>query len=88
MMLTVHDRSGNTVAIGSRVRVLSLAGRWLDDLSPSERKRVFSMIGDVFEITEVDEYGQAWVQKEWNWRRGVRTHAVGLSSHEMDLVIT
>ncbi len=84
--MMAKDRSGNTVTVGSRVRVLSLGGQWLEDLSPSERADVLSMVGEVFDVTDVDEYGQAWVQKECNRYGELESHSVGLSSNEMELV--
>ena len=46
------------------------------------------MVGEVFEVYELDEWGQAWVSKSWfredgGWGRG---HSMGLDSHEMERV--
>jgi hypothetical protein len=59
------DRNGNAVQIGTRVRLLSLSRRWIDDLPHDEKHLVLSMIGEVFEIEEIDEYGKPWVRKSW-----------------------
>lgn len=47
-----------------------------------------SMIGEVFEIHEIDKFGSAWVGKGWNSDDGesYRGHHVALDSAEMELV--
>jgi hypothetical protein len=82
------DRNGNAVQIGVRVRVLSLSGKWMEDLPHDEKDRVLSMIGEVFEIEEIDEYGQPWVGKSWpNEEEGTcQSHSVALDPHEMEVV--
>jgi hypothetical protein len=72
------DTNGNIVQVGTRVRVLSLSGKWLDELPTDEKDDVLSMIGEVFEVEEIDEYGQPWVRK--------RSHSVALASDEMEVV--
>ncbi len=64
--------------VGTRVRVVSLSGKWLDELPGDEKDEVLSMIGQVFEVEEIDEYGQPWVRK--------RSHSVALESYEMEVV--
>ena len=59
------DRDGNAAAVGTRVCILQLAGRWLDDLPDDERARVLSMVGEAFLVHEIDSFGQPWVMKEW-----------------------
>jgi hypothetical protein len=75
--------------VGARVRLLSLSGKWLDELPAEEKLDVLSMIGDVFEIEEIDEYGQPWVRKAWpNEAEGTcHSHSIALASHEMELVL-
>jgi len=82
------DRNGNVVHVGTRVRVLSLAGNWLNNLPHDEKDDVLSMIGEVFEIEEIDEYGQPWVRKSWpNEKEGTcQSHSVALEPHEMEVV--
>jgi hypothetical protein len=83
-----RDRNGDSVDVGSRVRLLSLSGRWLEELPPDEKANVLSMIGEVFKIEEIDEYGCPWVSKWWhNEREGKgRSHSIALAPHEMELV--
>jgi hypothetical protein len=83
------DRNGNSVSVGSRVRLLSLSGQWLDDLPADEKGNVLSMIGEVFEVEEIDEYGHPWVRKSWPDEPQGRcnSHSIALEPHEMELVI-
>ena len=82
------DRNGNVVPIGARVRLLGLSGKWLEELPPAERRDVQSMIGEVFEVEEIDEYGHAWIRKAWpNEKEGTcYSHSIALDSGEMELV--
>lgn len=82
------DCLGRPVRVGARVRLLSLAGGWLNDLPAEEKGDVLSMIGEVFEVEEIDEYGCPWVRKSWpNEAEGTcHSHSVALDPHEMELV--
>ena len=82
------DRNGRIVRVGARVRLLSLSGRWLEDLPPDEKSDVQSMIGKVFEIEEIDEHGHPWIRKSWpNENEGTcRSHSIALEAQEMELI--
>jgi len=74
----VPDRNGKKVLVGSRVRVVAIAAFLERDLPPEECECVRSMLGEVFEIYEIDEWGGAWVQYQ--------SHSLSLESDEMELV--
>jgi hypothetical protein len=82
------DKDGAGVTAGKLVRVLSLSGDWFDRLPVDERADVESMVGEVFVVEEIDEYGQPWVRKNWpNDADGTcRSHSIALESNEMVLV--
>ncbi len=82
------DKVGNVVQIGTRVRLLCLSGQWLEELLPEEKRDVLSMIGEVFEVEEIDEYGHPWIRKSWpNEAEGkYHAHFIALEPHEMQLV--
>ena len=46
------------------------------------------MIGEIFEVEEIDEYGSAWIRKSWeNEEEGTCIgHSIALAPHEMELV--
>ena len=46
------------------------------------------MIGEVFEVEEIDEYGKPWIRKSWpDEEEGkCHSHSVALESNEMELV--
>ena len=79
------DCNGTIVRVGSRVRVLAFSGDWYDRLPDEERPLVDSMIGEIFEVEEIDKYGQPWVCKRWpNEAEGTcQSHSVALEPREM-----
>ena len=83
-----RDKTGKPVHVGSRVRLLSLSGNWLEELPHDEKQDVLSMIGGVFEVEEIDEYGHPWVRKSWpNEAEGkCHSHSIALEPQEMELV--
>jgi len=60
------------------VPVVAIAAFLERDLPPEEWECVRSMLGEVFEIYEIDEWGGAWVQYQ--------SHSLSLESDEMELV--
>ena len=82
------DKNGRTVTVGSRVRIVSLSGDWFENLPEDEIPDVHSMIGEVFEVEEIDEYGSPWVRRSWqNVKEGTCCgHSIALAPDEMELV--
>ena len=81
------DRHGAAVVLGARVRIVSLSGRWLDELPPDEHARVMSMVGEVFEVDEFDDYGHPWVTKAWEeGEDDYCSHSIALDADEMEVV--
>ena len=87
-LIPPRDKAGNIVQVGASVRLLCLSGKWLEELPVEEKRDVLSMIGEVFKVDEIDEYGHPWVQKSWpNEAEGkCHSHSIALESHEMELV--
>jgi hypothetical protein len=80
------DRNGHTVEVGARVRVVSVASSILDRLEASERERVLSMVGEIFDVYEIDEWGGAWVEKWWHESDDkASSHSLGLRPSEMEV---
>ena len=80
------DKNGRVVTVGTRVRVLSIPA--LDpEMERSEVDRVNSMLGEEFEVYEVDAYGRAWVEKWWYIGTDISTsHSLGLESNDMERI--
>jgi len=84
--MTARDRNGAEVSVGTRIRIVSLSGGWLDELPPDKHARVMSMIGEVFEVEEFDDYGHPWVSKTWPIDgEFVFSHSLALDAAEMEL---
>ena len=83
------DKYGRLVAVGSQVRILELSPSFLASLPPDEIDDVRSMIGEVFEVYEIDEYGSSWVMKEWNFPESgqCNSHSLTLDANEMELLV-
>lgn len=81
----VNDVDGAKVCVGDTVRVLEIDASI--KLEKDEIEKVMSMVGEEFEVDEIDEYGCAWVTK-W-WRTGEdesEAHGISLTSQQMKLV--
>lgn len=91
MNQTTHrplDRNGKPVQLDSLVRIVALSGDWLESLPSDEKDDVLSMIGEVFVVEEIDEYGHPWVRKSWSdeTEGTCKSHSVALEPQEMELV--
>jgi len=81
------DCHGREVRVGSRVRLLKVAEFLKRDIPPDEWERLEGMVGEVFEITEIDEYGGAWIEKWFDGPDGSSLISnYSLASDEMELV--
>ena len=81
------DINGQKVEVGARVKVLHIDPKITEHLSDYEAQDINSMLNQVLEVYEIDEYDCAWVEK-W-WQRGdgqSESHSLALSSNEMELV--
>lgn len=80
------DKNGNVVQVGTKVKVLEISQSLLSKLDNNERLDVMSMKDQIFTVYEIDEHGQAWVEK-W-WRENEKesfSHSLGLSPTEMEV---
>ena len=81
------DRDGKPVVVGTRVRLVTLSGHWVEDLPDQERIDVTSMIGGAFTVEEIDKYGGAWISRHWDDGDGVsHGHDISPDPHEMEVV--
>lgn len=81
----VTDIDGAKVRLGDTVRVLVIDSSIR--LEKDEVEPIMSMVGEEFEVDEIDEHGCAWVTK-W-WRTGEdesEAHGIALTSKQMKLV--
>lgn len=78
--LAARDRGGSG---GARVRLLDLAGPWLDDSLQAEKNRVPSIIGEVFDIEEIDENGNPWISEWWRDEDG-RCHSRSIALEPLE----
>jgi hypothetical protein len=81
------DRNGRSVKVGSKVRILGLSESFLRRLPDDEVEDVRSMIGEILEVYEIDDYGSPWVKKWWRLPEGKSfSHSLSLASSEMEVV--
>ena len=83
-----QDRNGRAVRVGSRVRLLRISGNWINEIPPEEQTDVLSMIGDTFEVEEIDQYGQPWIRKSWPQpaEGKCHSHSIALEPEEIELI--
>jgi hypothetical protein len=84
----VVDRHGQTVSVGTRVRMLEVAESLRLRVSRKEWAELEAMVGLVFTVDEIDEYGSAWVREVRLSRKGEYKsgHHYALDAHEMEVV--
>ena len=86
-MKQTTDKDGRKIQVGLRVKVLDISPSLLAQLTDEEKPYVISMKGEVFTVYEIDEYGQAWVEKWWSKNQpGSFSHSLGLLPAEMEVV--
>ncbi len=81
------DRNGKEVNVGSHVRLISLSGNWLENLPTDEKTEIHAMIGKIFVVEEIDEYGCPWISRSWNDPDSdeCNSHSITLEAHEIEL---
>lgn len=80
------DAHGNTVEVGTRVRVLALDDSAFDGLDETSRERVLSMLRQELAVYEVDPYGRAWVEQWWHEGSAHATsHSLALDPQQMEV---
>ncbi len=83
----VTDIDGAKVRVGDTVKVLAIDA----SIKPEkdEAEKVMSMVGEEFEVDEIDEHGCAWVTKWWRTKENEsEAHGISLTSKQMKLVRT
>ena len=71
--------------MGDTVKVLAIDTSI--KLEKNELEKVTSMVGEEFEVDEIDEHGCAWVTKWWHTTESEsEAHAISLTSQQMKLV--
>ena len=78
----------SALSVGSKIRVLALSHRhFLNSLSPAESANIQSMVGEVFEIYEIDDYGSPWIIKWWHTSDGQSySHSLRLENSEFEII--
>ena len=81
------DKNGKKVDVGSKVRIINIDPSITANLPKEEVNDINSMLNEVFEVYEIDEYDCAWVEKCWDRGDGQsESHSLSLTSSEMELV--
>jgi hypothetical protein len=87
MESVTSDRGGRPVRAGTRVRLLEIASFLKRDLPGDEVRELEAMVGEIFDVHEVDEDGKAWIEKTWqDGQGGLHSHSLALAAHEMEVV--
>ncbi|MCB1681993.1 MAG: hypothetical protein KDI65_08665 [Alphaproteobacteria bacterium] len=81
------DRNGKTLKVGSKVKVIKLDENLFLNLPADEIENLKSMIGEVFEIKELEGQRGGWIEKWWYFSDGRSMgHEISLAGHELELV--
>jgi hypothetical protein len=69
------------------VRVLAIAEFLKRDLPADEYSRLETMLGQVFPVTEIDQWGGAWVEALFPEDADhINSHSLSLAADEMEIV--
>ncbi len=81
------DKNGKSVLVGDFIRVIAFNFSAISKLDRDEQTKINSMIGEEFEVEEIDEHDNAWVTKWWDVADGTKeSHSLALSPDEMEKV--
>ena len=58
--LPAHDIDGRRIAVGDRVRILSIPHWLIHDLPVADQTRLTSYEGQVVTVLEFDQFGYVW----------------------------
>jgi hypothetical protein len=83
---TPVDRAGIPLLLGTRVRLLEIAAFLKEQVPADEWERLQTMVGGVFAVSEIDEYGAAWIEKWFDTDDGSCCHCLALAPHEVQVV--
>jgi hypothetical protein len=81
------DKNGRPVAIGDIVRIVKLSQDFIENFPEQDRVLIETMIGQLFKIYGIDEFGQPWVSKEFHDEDGkLQSHIIALDPDEMERI--
>ncbi len=85
------DKNGAEVRVGTKVRLLYLQkGEWFDHLPDDEKDDLRSMVGEVFEVEEINQYGKPEITKWWHEEnedeRRSMCHSLYLEPEQIEIV--
>ena len=63
MNKSIYDHKGVPVKVGTKVKLLSLPESLLYEIPKEEVMRLKTMIGEIFQVYEIDKWGGVWVEK-------------------------
>ena len=85
-MSTATDTNGDLVKPSDKIKLLSINPLILEALDEDEKKRVMSMIGEIFEVISISE-GYPKIEMVWDLGNGLsESQSFTLQKHEMQLV--
>jgi hypothetical protein len=76
------------ISVGTLVRVVRLHESGLRGLDDDERARALSMVGETFEVEDIDEYGRpnVWKRFPGDSDDAVSFHSIALDPDEFEIV--
>jgi len=83
----IKDKHGKIIEVGDFVRVVNIDRTMRASLQAEEKVKIKSMLNEVFQVYEIDEYEQAWIEKQWEKNsENLESHSLGLISENCVLV--
>ncbi|MEJ2795798.1 hypothetical protein WAE56_20545 [Iodobacter sp. LRB] len=84
---TTQDYTGTVVTAGSAVRIMRIPPSIFNAMNAQEKEQIESMLGEIFLVYEVDQYGCAWIEKWWHKdETHASSHSLALEPSDMEVV--
>lgn len=81
------DQYDTPIHVGDFIRLLAVRKSVLARLDSKDQVRIAGLIGQTFQVYEIDEWGGAWIKAEWNEKNGrLASHSLMLDSGSMEKV--
>ena len=84
-----YESMENAIKVGDKIKILRISKEFLRKLPDDEISELKTMIGEIHEVIEIEEWGGVWVEKEFagDSENQVSYHKLCLAPEEIEKII-